>query len=439
MLEKLFKLSANKTSIKQETIAGITTFLTMAYCLFATAGMMGDAGMPKEAVFLATALAGAFGCFLMGFWANFPGGLAPGMGLNAFFAYSVVLGMNYTWQDALGAVFVSGIIFFLLSALKIREWIISAIPRNLRHGITVGIGLFLTIIGFKQSGIIVSNPATIVGIGDFTQPGPILAGIGFLAIIAMEAKKITGSVLWAILGVSIVAWAFGLTSTESHSSIEVAEQLGIFQTVSQIWNQMSFEHIFSGGMLAVIFAFVFVDMFDTSGTLLATADKANLLDENGKFPNMGKAMMADSTATTVGAVIGVPSVTTYVESAAGISAGGRTGLTAVVIGILFLAAMPMVGLLDFIPAYATAPALLFVGVLMTADMKNIDWNDLTEATPAWIAAIGMPLFFSISHGIGMGFLSYTIIKLVSGKIKDIHPAIAIVSVIYALALAFKAL
>ena len=436
MLEKLFKITEHQSSVKTEVIAGLTTFLTMAYVLFATPGLMSAAGMPADSVFIATALAAAFGCLLMGFWANFPAALAPGMGLNAFFAFAVVGGMGYSWQEALGAVFVSGIIFFLLSAFKIREWIITSIPKNLRHGITVGIGLFLTIIAFKQAEVVIASPATLVAIGDFTKAGPILASVGFLAIIAMESRKVTGSVLWAILGVSIIAYALGLTGGAPVDA--AAESLTMTESLMQIAGAMSFESILTSGMLAVIFAFVFVDLFDTSGTLMATASQAGIADEKGNFPGMGKAMMADSSATTVGAVIGVPSVTTYVESASGIAAGGRTGLTAVIAGILFLLALPLVGIIDFVPAYATAPALLFVGVLMTADMKNIDWDDLTEATPAWIAAIGMPLFFSISHGIGMGFLSYTLIKIFSGRYKDLNPALVIVSAVYVYVLATSA-
>jgi AGZA family xanthine/uracil permease-like MFS transporter len=435
MLDKLFKLTDHKTTVKTEVIAGLTTFLTMAYVLFATPSMMEAAGMPPNGVFIATALAAALGCFIMGFWANFPGALAPGMGLNAFFAFAVVGGMGYSWQEALGAVFISGVIFFLLSAFKIREWIITSIPNNLRHGITVGIGLFLTIIAFKQAGVIVSSPATIVALGDFTTPGPILASLGFLAIIAMTSRKITGSVLWGILGISIIAYVFGLTGSAPASS---GPEVSATEALASIFGAMTFDTVLTSGMLAVIFAFVFVDLFDTSGTLMATASQAGLADKNGQFPAMGKAMMADSTATTAGAIIGVPSVTTYVESASGIAAGGRTGLTAVIVGLLFLAAMPLVGLIDLIPAYATAPALLFVGVLMTSDMKNIDWDDLTEATPAWIAAIGMPLFFSISHGIGMGFLAYTIVKLMSGRYKDLNPALVIVSIIYIYVLATAA-
>ncbi|ROS04768.1 AGZA family xanthine/uracil permease-like MFS transporter [Sinobacterium caligoides] len=427
MLEKMFKLKAHGTTVKTEVMAGLTTFLTMAYILFANPDIMGAAGMPVHAVFVATAVAGALGCFVMGLWANFPAGLAPGMGLNAFFAFAVVGGMGYTWNQALAAVFVSGIIFFLLSAFRIREWIIGSIPESLRHGITVGIGLFLTIIAFKNAGIIVSFEPTLVKLGDMTSPGPILAGFGLLLIIALDHKKVPGAVLVSILIVSIIAAFLGLT----HFSGLVSAP----PSMSELVFAMDFSRSLEAGMISVVLAFVFVDLFDTSGTLMATASKAGLTDENGKFDNMGRAMVADSAATTAGAAIGVSSVTTYVESGAGIAAGGRTGLTAVVVGIMFLVAMFFSPLLSFVPAYATAPALMFVGLLMTSDMTNIHWDDMTESAPAWIAAIGMPLFFSISHGIGMGFVAYTAVKLMSGRYRDIKPAVAIVAVLYIVGLA----
>jgi AGZA family xanthine/uracil permease-like MFS transporter len=431
MLEKMFKLKAHGTTVKTEIVAGLTTFLTMAYILFANPDIMGAAGMDASAVFVATAVAAAIGCFIMGLWANFPAGLAPGMGLNAFFAFAVVGGMGYTWEQALAAVFVSGIVFFLLSAFKIREWIITSIPSSLRHGITVGIGLFLTIIALKNAGIVVAFGPTIIKMGDFTQAAPILAGFGLLLIIALDSKKVPGAVLISILAVSVIAAILGMT----HFSGLVSAP----PSMSELVMAMDFSRILEVGMISVILAFVFVDLFDTSGTLMATASKAGLTDENGKFDNMGRAMVSDSAATTIGAAMGVSSVTTYVESGAGIAAGGRTGLTSVVIGILFLVAMFFSPLLSFVPAYATAPALMFVGLLMTSDMSNIHWDDMTEAAPAWIAAIGMPLFFSISHGIGMGFVAYTAIKLMSGKFSDIKPAVAIVAVLYIIGLATKTL
>jgi len=427
MLEKLFKLQEHQTTIKVEIVAGLTTFLTMSYILFANPDIMSAAGMPKEAVFTATAVAAAVGCILMGLWANFPAGLAPGMGLNAFFAFAVVGGMGYTWEQALAAVLISGVIFFLLSAFKIREWILHSIPGCLRHGITVGIGLFLTIIGLKNAGIIADHPATLLTLGDLASPGPLLAGLGLLLIIALDYRKITGSIVISMLAIAIVSSILGITT---FSGI-----VGEPHSMSELFFALDFSRVLEATMISVILAFVFVDLFDTSGTLMATASKAGLTDKDGKFDAMGKAMLADSTATTAGAALGVSSVTTYVESGAGIAAGGKTGLTAVTVGVLFLAAMFFTPLLDFVPAFATAPALIYVGLMMTADMRHINWDDMTSAAPAWICAIMMPFGFSISHGIGLGFVAHTVLQLLTGKTSEIRPAVALVSVLYVLGIA----
>lgn len=427
MLERLFKLQEHKTTVKVELLAGLTTFLTMAYILFANPDIMSVAGMPKEAVFTATAVAAALGCFLMGLWANFPAGLAPGMGLNAFFAFAVVGGMGYTWGQALAAVFVSGIIFFLLSAFKIREWILHSIPGCLRHGITVGIGLFLTIIGLKNAGIIADHPATLLTLGELASPGPMLAGLGLLLIIALDYRKVPGAIVIGMIAISVVAALLG--ETQFHGLI------GEPHSMSELFLAMDFSRVLEATMISVVLAFVFVDLFDTSGTLMATASKAGLTDKDGKFDAMGKAMLADSTATTAGAALGVSSVTTYVESGAGIAAGGKTGLTAITVGVLFLVALFFTPLLDFVPAFATAPALIYVGLMMTADMRNINWDDMTSAAPAWICAIMMPFGFSISHGIGLGFLAHTVLQLLTGKTQEIRPAVALVSVLYVLGIA----
>lgn len=431
MLEKLFKLKEHQTSVKVELLAGLTTFLTMAYILFANPDIMSAAGMPREAVFTATAVAAALGCILMGLWANFPAGLAPGMGLNAFFAFAVVGGMGYTWGQALAAVFVSGIIFFLLSAFKIREWILHSIPGCLRHGITVGIGLFLTIIGLKNAGIIADHPATLLTLGDLASPGPMLAGLGLLLIIALDYRKVPGAIVIGMITISVVAAILGIT--QFHGLV------GEPHSMSELFLAMDFSRILEATMISVVLAFVFVDLFDTSGTLMATASKAGLTDKDGKFDAMGKAMLADSTATTAGAALGVSSVTTYVESGAGIAAGGKTGLTAVTVGVLFLVALFFTPLLDFVPAFATAPALIYVGLMMTADMRNINWDDMTSAAPAWICAIMMPFGFSISHGIGLGFLAHTVLQLLTGKTAEIRPAVALVSVLYVAGIAFGVL
>ena len=431
MLEKLFKLKEHQTTVKVELVAGLTTFLTMAYILFANPDIMSAAGMPKEAVFTATAVAAALGCILMGLWANFPAGLAPGMGLNAFFAFAVVGGMGYTWGQALAAVFVSGIIFFLLSAFKIREWILHSIPGCLRHGITVGIGLFLTIIGLKNAGIIADHPATLLTLGDLASPGPMLAGLGLLLIIALDYRKMPGSIVIGMIAISVIAAILGIT--QFHGLV------GEPHSMSELFLAMDFSRILEATMISVVLAFVFVDLFDTSGTLMATASKAGLTDKDGKFDAMGKAMLADSTATTAGAALGVSSVTTYVESGAGIAAGGKTGLTAVTVGALFLVALFFTPLLDFVPAFATAPALIYVGLMMTADMRNINWDDMTSAAPAWICTIMMPFGFSISHGIGLGFLAHTVLQLLTGKTAEIRPAVALVSVLYVAGIVFGVL
>jgi AGZA family xanthine/uracil permease-like MFS transporter len=427
-ISRFFKLDKVGSNIRTELIAGLTTFLAMAYILFATPNIMAAAGMPKDAVFTATAIAAAMGCIVMGLWANFPAGLAPGMGLNAFFSFAVVGGMGYTWEQALAAVLISGIVFFLLSAFKIREWILEAIPTSLRHGITVGIGLFLSIIALKSAGIIVGFEPTLLKLGDLTQPSAILAALGLLIIIALDYKKIPGAMVLGVFTVSIIAAFMGLTHFNGLVSMP--------PSMAPVFMQMDFSRVFEASMISVVLAFVFVDVFDTSGTLMATASQAGLTDKDGKFPQMKKAMMADSVATTAGAALGVSSVTTYVESGAGISAGGKTGLTAVTVGVLFLAALFFSPLLSFVPAYATAPALLFVGLLMTRDMRSINWDNMTDAAPAWICAVMMPLGFSVAHGIGLGFTSHALLMLFTGRFSDIRPAVVVVAALYVAGIGF---
>jgi AGZA family xanthine/uracil permease-like MFS transporter len=428
MLEKLFNLKKHRTDVKTEVIAGLTTFLTMAYILFANPNIMAAAGMPKESVFVATAVAAAMGCFIMGLWANFPVGLAPGMGLNAFFSFAVVGGMGYSWEQALAAVLVSGVVFFLLSAFKIREWILQAIPPSLRHGITVGIGLFLSIIALKNAGIITSFEPTLLKLGDLTQLQAVLASLGLIIIIALDYRKIPGAMIIGVMLISIIAALLDLTQFSGFISKP--------PSMAPLFWAMDFSRILEASMLSVVIAFVFVDLFDTSGTLMATASQAGLTDKEGKFPQMKKAMMADSVATTAGSALGVSSVTTYVESGAGIAAGGKTGLTAVTIGVLFLIALFFSPLLDFVPAFATAPALLYVGLLMTRDMRNINWDNLTDAAPAWICAVMMPLGFSVAHGIGLGFTSHALLMLLAGRTSDIKPAVVVVALLYVAGLSF---
>ncbi len=428
MLEKLFKLSEHETSVKTEVIAGLTTFLTMAYIIFVNPSMLAAAGMDAGAVFVATCLAAAVGCFVMGFWANYPIALAPGMGLNAFFSFTVVGQMGYSWETALGAVFISGVCFFLLSIFRIREWIINSIPLSLKGGIGAGIGLFLGFIGLKNAGIVEDNPATLVTIGDMSQWGAIMACLGFVIIATLYYRRVTGSVMIGILAITLISLAAGHIEFNGFASAppSLAPTLG----------QLDIAGALSIGLVSVIFSFLFVDLFDTSGTLIAVAQKGKMLTPDGKLPRLGRALMADSTATMAGAAMGTSTTTSYIESGAGIAAGGRTGLTAVVVGLLFIACLFLSPLAGTIPAYATAPALLFVAVLMTHSLVNIDWDDITEAAPVVIATVSMPLTFSITTGIAFGIISYTAIKALSGRFDQLNPALWILSVLFVIKMAF---
>lgn len=424
MLEKLFKLQEHGTSVRTEVLAGISTFLTMAYIIVVNPGILSETGMPFDAVFVATCIAAAIGTAIMGLWANYPVALAPGMGLNAFFTFGVVFGMGHSWEIALGAVFWSGIIFFLLSAFKVREWIINAIPRSMKTGISVGIGLFLAIIGLQNAGLVVDNPATLVGIGDVTSAPVILMFVGFALITALHHRGVIGSVIIGIIAVTIAGAFFGLVE---YNGIAKAPT-GISATFlkADIMGALDF------ALLAVIFAFLFVDLFDTSGTLVAVAQKGNLLDKDGKLPRLGRALMADSTATVAGSLLGTSTTTSYIESGAGIAAGGRTGLTALTASALFLLALFFSPLALMIPAYATASALLFVAVLMISSIANVEWDDLTEAAPVVVTAIMMPLTYSIAEGIALGFLTYAAVKAISGKAKEVNIAVWVIAALAAI-------
>ena len=422
MLEKIFKLSEHGTSVKTEIIAGLTTFLTMAYIIFVNPAILADAGMDHGAVFVATCLAAAIGCFIMGFVANYPIAQAPGMGLNAFFTYAVVLGMGYTWQVALAAVFVSGLLFILLSVFKIREWIIHSIPLSLRTGISAGIGLFLAFIALKNAGIVVDNPATLVSLGAITSLPAVLASIGFFLTIALVNRGIKGAVMIAILAVTGLGLAFG--------DVQWAGIMSTPPSIAPTFLQLDFSAVFEVGMISVVFAFLFVDLFDTAGTLVGVTQKAGLMDKDGKIPRLSKALLADSTATSVGALLGTSNTTSYIESVSGVSAGGRTGLTAVVVGILFLLALFFSPLAGMIPAYATAGALFYVAILMLSGLANIDWQDLTEAAPVVVTCLLMPLTFSIAEGISLGFIAYAAIKLCSGKGRDVSLSVWVMSLVF---------
>ena len=428
MLEKLFQLQAHNTNVRTEMLAGLTTFLTMAYILFVNPAILGETGMDKGAVFVATCLAAAIGSAIMGLIANYPIALAPGMGLNAFFTYTVVLHMGHTWQVALGAVFISATLFFILSVFRIREWIINSIPLPLRSAISAGIGLFLALVALKEAGLVIANPATLVGLGDLTSPGPLLAILGFFLIVALEAKRVTGAVMIGILVVTAIAIAIGITP--------FAGILSMPPSIAPTFLQLDIIGALDVGMISVIFAFLFVDLFDNTGTLIAVAKRAGLMSKDGHLPKMGRALLADSTAAMSGSLLGTSTTTSFIESAAGVTAGGRTGLTACVVAVLFLLALFFAPLAGTVPAFATASALLFVAVLMTSGLAEIDWDDITVAAPVVITALSMPLTFSIANGIAFGFISWVVIKTLTGRWQDLNPALVVLAALFVIKFGF---
>lgn len=422
MLEKLFKLKQHNTSLKQEAIAGLTTFLTMAYIIFVNPMMLADAGMDHGAVFVATCLAAAIGCLVMGLFANYPIALAPGMGLNAFFTYTVVGEMGYSWETALGAVFMSGVCFLILSLVRIREWIVNCIPMSLRFGIAAGIGLFLALIGLKNAGIVVASPATLVTMGDITSFPALMAALGFFLIIAMVHRGLKAAVIFSILIVTALGMIFG--------DVQYQGLVAMPPSIAPTFMKMDLSSVLEISMLSVVFAFLFVDLFDTSGTLVAVAQRGGLLDEKGRLPRVKRALTADSVATITGAALGTSTTTSYIESIAGVSAGGRTGLTAVVVGLLFVAALFLSPLAAMVPAYATTGTLFYVAILMMSGLVNVDWEDITEAAPVVVTCLLMPLTFSIANAIGLGFISYAAIKLMTGRFKDLNSGILVVAALF---------
>ncbi|UYM14874.1 NCS2 family permease [Endozoicomonas euniceicola] len=424
LLERLFKLKQHGTTVKMEALAGCTTFVTMCYVVFVVPEMLSAAGMDRGALFVATCLIAGLSCIVMGLYANWPVGLAPGMGLNAFFAYAVVLGMGYPWEQAMGAVFWGGIGFMLLSLFKVREWIIDSIPKGLRIGITAGIGLFLALIGLKSSGIVVSNPGTIVGLGKITDFAPVMASLSLFLILALSYRKMKSAVLVSIAVVTGIALAFG--------DVQFTGVVSLPPSIMPIFGKLDIMGALNPEMVGVIVAFMFVNLFDTTGTLIAVGDKAGLADENGKMENMNRAMITDGSASWVGAIMGAPTVTTYVESASGVAVGGRTGLTAVFIGLLFLLTLFLSPLAGMVPGYATAGALMYVAVLMTASLGDMDWSDLTEAGPVVITTVMMPLSFSIANGIALGFIAYPVIKLLAGRVKEVSVSVWVLAIMFAL-------
>ncbi|MGO0789267.1 NCS2 family permease [Herbaspirillum seropedicae] len=420
-LNRFFRLEENGTTIRTELLAGLTTFLTMAYIIFVNPSILGDAGMPKDAVFVATCIAAAVGTLIMGLYANYPIGLAPGMGLNAYFAYAVVKGMGFPWQAALGAVLISGCLFLLVSVLRVRELIISSIPRSLRTAIPAGIGLFLGIISLKSAGIIAANPATFVTLGDLHQPPAVMAIIGFLVIVALDRLKVRGALLIGILLVTVLSFVFG----GNHFSGIFAAPPSIAPTLLQL----DIKGALSMGLLNVVLVFFLVELFDATGTLMGVATRAGLMKE-GKMERLNKALMADSTAIVAGSLLGTSSTTAYIESAAGVQAGGRTGLTAVAIAVLFLLCLFIAPLAGVVPAYATAPALFFVACLMLRELVHIDWEDTTECVPAVITALVMPFTYSIANGLALGFISFAALKLLTGRAKDVSVVIWVIAAIF---------
>ena len=421
VIERLFKLSENHTTFRTEVLAGITTFLTMCYIIIVNPLILAETGMDHGAVFVATCLAAAIGCLVMGMIANYPIALAPGMGLNAYFTYSVCLGMGVPWQTALAAVFVSGLVFLAISFLKIREAIVNAIPMSLKFAIGGGIGLFLALIALKNAGIIVDNSATLVGLGNIKQPTVLLALLGFLFIVVLHHFKIRGAIIISILVITVIATVLGLN--------EFKGVVGHIPSITPTFMQMDFEGLFTASMVGVIFVFFIVDLFDSTGTLVGVAHRAGLL-QDGKLPRLKKALFADSTAIVAGAALGTSSTTPFIESASGVAAGGRTGLTAVVVALLFLSCLFLAPLAQSVPSFATAPALLFIGVLMIQGITHIDWDDITEAVPAFLTIVFMPFTYSIADGIAMGFISYALVKLFTGKAKTVPYMVWIIAALW---------
>ncbi len=434
-LDNYFKLTENKTDAKTEIIAGITTFITMAYILFVNPNILSATGMDFNSVFLATTLSAAIGTFIMGFYANLPFAQASGMGLNAFFAFSVVLGMGYTWQQALAIVFISGILFILLTVTGARKAIIGAIPSSLKHAIGGGIGLFIALIGFQNAGIVIHEENTLVTLTRFDNPGVILAVIGLVITGILMVRKVKGAILIGIVITTLIGIPMGVTNT----AIDMALNLDISPTFMKMDFKGLLDAQGAGGLTAslisaitVIISFALVDMFDTIGTLIGTANRAGMLDEDGNLRNMDKALLADAVATSAGAVLGTSTVTTYVESAAGVAEGGRTGLTAVTTGALFVLAVFLAPFALAIPAEATAPALIIVGVLMVGTIKQIDFDDFAEALPAFLTIAVMPFTYSIANGIAAGLIFYPIVKIITGKAKEVHPAVYILAILFIL-------
>jgi AGZA family xanthine/uracil permease-like MFS transporter len=421
LLDRLFKLDEHGTTVRTEMLAGVTTFLTMAYIIFVNPSILGDAGMPKGAVFVATCLIAALGTAIMGLYANYPIALAPGMGLNAYFAYVVVLGMGFPWQTALGAVFISGCLFLLVTVTGLRELIIKGIPHSLRTAIAVGIGLFLALIALKSAGIVAASKATYITLGDLHQPSVVLAVLGFFLIVALDRLKVPGAILIGILAVTIASFFFAGNKFGGVFSAPPSIEPTLFK--------LDIGAALSVGILNVVLVFFLVELFDATGTLMGVAKRAGLLVP-GKMDRMNKALLADSGAIFAGSLLGTSSTTAYIESASGVQAGGRTGLTAVTVALLFLACLFIAPLAGSVPAYATAPALFFVACLMMRELVDLDWDETTEVIPAAVTALAMPFTYSIANGLAFGFITYAVLKVATGKAKDVHWMVWLIALVF---------
>ncbi|EBA3919643.1 adenine permease AdeP [Salmonella enterica] len=428
MLERVFKLREHGTTARTEVIAGFTTFLTMVYIVFVNPQILGVAGMDTSAVFVTTCLIAAFGSILMGLFANLPVALAPAMGLNAFFAFVVVQAMGLPWQVGMGAIFWGAVGLLLLTIFRVRYWMIANIPVSLRVGITSGIGLFIGMMGLKNAGVIVSNPETLVSIGNLTSHSVLLGVLGFFIIAILASRNIHAAVLVSIIVTTLLGWMMG----DVHYNGIVSAP----PSVTSVVGHVDLAGSFNLGLAGVIFSFMLVNLFDSSGTLIGVTDKAGLADEKGKFPRMKQALFVDSISSVTGAFVGTSSVTAYIESSSGVSVGGRTGLTAVVVGILFLLVIFLSPLAGMVPPYAAAGALIYVGVLMTSSLARVNWQDLTESVPAFITAVMMPFSFSITEGIALGFISYCVMKIGTGRLRDLSPCVVIVALLFVLKIVF---
>ncbi|EAN3246467.1 NCS2 family permease [Salmonella enterica] len=428
MLERVFKLREHGTTARTEVIAGFTTFLTMVYIVFVNPQILGVAGMDTSAVFVTTCLIAAFGSILMGLFANLPVALAPAMGLNAFFAFVVVQAMGLPWQVGMGAIFWGAVGLLLLTIFRVRYWMIANIPVSLRVGITSGIGLFIGMMGLKNAGVIVANPATLVSIGNLTSHSVLLGVLGFFIIAILASRNIHAAVLVSIIVTTLLGWMMG----DVHYNGIVSAP----PSVTSVVGHVDLAGSFNLGLAGVIFSFMLVNLFDSSGTLIGVTDKAGLADAKGKFPRMKQALFVDSISSVTGAFVGTSSVTAYIESSSGVSVGGRTGLTAVVVGILFLLVIFLSPLAGMVPPYAAAGALIYVGVLMTSSLARVNWQDLTESVPAFITAVMMPFSFSITEGIALGFISYCVMKIGTGRLRDLSPCVVIVALLFVLKIVF---